>query len=79
MAIHMNRATDVQAVGEIDIDKMKRYISYCKAYVCSAALRRLGSSLLQPLRTSTDGRGIGEAQQPLRLAPQAGPASRARQ
>ncbi|GAA5825438.1 hypothetical protein JCM11251_006983 [Rhodosporidiobolus azoricus] len=31
MNIHMNRATDAGAVGEIDIEKMKRYISYCKA------------------------------------------------
>lgn len=33
MNIHMNRATDPAAVGEIDIETMKRYISYCKAYV----------------------------------------------
>ncbi|KAG0654141.1 minichromosome maintenance protein 5 [Rhodotorula mucilaginosa] len=31
MNIHMNRATDPAAVGEIDIETMKRYISYCKA------------------------------------------------
>lgn len=31
MNIHMNRATDASAVGEIDIETMKRYISYCKA------------------------------------------------
>ncbi|GAA5881058.1 hypothetical protein JCM16303_004661 [Sporobolomyces ruberrimus] len=31
MNIHMNRATENSAVGEIDIEKMKRYISYCKA------------------------------------------------
>ncbi|KAK4050316.1 minichromosome maintenance protein 5 [Microbotryomycetes sp. JL221] len=31
MNIHMNRATTDQAVGEIDIDKMKRYVSYAKA------------------------------------------------
>ncbi|GAA5988370.1 hypothetical protein JCM5350_004420 [Sporobolomyces pararoseus] len=31
MNIHMNRATESSAVGEIDIEKMKRYISYCKA------------------------------------------------
>ena len=30
MNIHMNRATETQAIGEIDIDKMKRYITYCK-------------------------------------------------
>ena len=36
MNIHMNRPNqnadeNGDAVGEIDIDKMKRYISYCKA------------------------------------------------
>jgi len=30
MNLHMNRATEQQAVGEIDIDKMKRYVTYCK-------------------------------------------------
>lgn len=30
MNIHMNRTTTENAVGEIDIDKMRRYISYCK-------------------------------------------------
>ena len=38
MNIHMNRPgqnTDDNGenIGEIDIDKMRRYISYCKAYV----------------------------------------------
>ena len=36
MNIHMNRPNELtgengEAVGEIDIDKMKRYIAYCKA------------------------------------------------
>lgn len=36
MNIHMNRPNEItgengEAVGEIDIDKMKRYIAYCKA------------------------------------------------
>ncbi|KAK4050951.1 minichromosome maintenance protein 5 [Microbotryomycetes sp. JL201] len=31
MNIHMNRATTEQAVGEIDIDQMKRYVSYAKS------------------------------------------------
>jgi len=35
MNIHMNRATDSNAVGEIDLEKMKRYVSYCKACVQS--------------------------------------------
>ena len=30
MNLHMNRATEQQSVGEIDIEKMKRYITYCK-------------------------------------------------
>ena len=44
MNIHMNRpnaAADEngEVVGEIDIDKMKRYITYCKSYVPICALR----------------------------------------
>jgi DNA replication licensing factor MCM5 len=40
MNIHMNRpgqnaGENGEVVGEIDIDKMRRYISYCKAYVDS--------------------------------------------
>jgi DNA replication licensing factor MCM5 len=31
MDIHMNRQADDEIVGEIDIDKMKRYIAYCKS------------------------------------------------
>jgi len=31
MNIHMNRQNEEEAVGEIDIDKMKRYVSFCKA------------------------------------------------
>ena len=30
MQLHMNRETDNEVVGEIEIDKMKRYISYVK-------------------------------------------------
>ena len=38
MNIHMNRPNEMtgengEVVGEIDIDKMKRYIAYCKAWV----------------------------------------------
>jgi len=37
MNIHMNRPNQSaddngEAVGEIDIDKMKRYIAYCKRF-----------------------------------------------
>jgi DNA replicative helicase MCM subunit Mcm2 (Cdc46/Mcm family) len=39
MNIHMNRPNEnSEVVGEIDIDKMKRYISYCKSYVIVAFL-----------------------------------------
>lgn len=31
MNIHMNRQTAEEAVGEIDIDKMKRYVAFCKS------------------------------------------------
>ncbi|KIR59749.1 minichromosome maintenance protein 5 (cell division control protein 46) [Cryptococcus bacillisporus CA1873] len=31
MNIHMNRQSENEAVGEIDIEKMKRYIGYCKS------------------------------------------------
>jgi len=30
MQLHMNLETDNEVVGEIEIDKMKRYISYIK-------------------------------------------------
>jgi len=44
MNIHMNRPNqnadeNGEAVGEIDIDQMKRYIAYCKAYVDSGAVQ----------------------------------------
>lgn len=42
MNLHMNRATENGVVGEIDIDKMKRFIAYCKSYV--ASLSHLGSN-----------------------------------
>jgi len=33
MSLHQNLATsETTAVGEIDIDKMKRFISYCKRF-----------------------------------------------
>jgi hypothetical protein len=44
MNIHMNRPNhnadeNGESVGEIDIDKMKRYISYCKRWVRRDAMR----------------------------------------
>ena len=54
MNIHMNRPNsnageNGEAVGEIDIDKMKRYISYCKSYVVvpTSASCRLNSLKLR--------------------------------
>jgi DNA replication licensing factor MCM5 len=46
MNIHMNRpnpnaAENGEVIGEIDIDKMKRYISYCKSYVTVHLLVRV--------------------------------------
>jgi DNA replicative helicase MCM subunit Mcm2 (Cdc46/Mcm family) len=42
MNIHMNRPnSNAEVVGEIDIDKMKRYISYCKSYVIVTFLVRI--------------------------------------
>lgn len=38
MNIHMNRPTGSETIGEIDVDKMKRYIAYCKTYVFSFSL-----------------------------------------
>lgn len=47
MNIHMNRAdANGEVVGEIDIDKMKQYIAFCKAYV--RRLRRVHSIILTP-------------------------------
>ena len=38
-----NTGENGKAVGEIDIDKMKRYISYCKSYILSALLELIPS------------------------------------
>ena len=41
--IHMNRAdTQTEVVGEIGIEKMKRYIAYCKAYAETLLTLRIG-------------------------------------
>ncbi|KAH8089163.1 MCM2/3/5 family-domain-containing protein [Filobasidium floriforme] len=45
MNIHMNRQNEAEAVGEIDIDKMKRYVSFCKAR-CAPRLSPEASELL---------------------------------
>ncbi len=46
MNIHMNRPNqnggeNGEVVGEIDIDKMKRFIAFCKAYVALSLSRSL--------------------------------------
>lgn len=33
MNIHMNRPNENEVVGEIDIERMKRYVAYCKSCV----------------------------------------------
>ncbi|WVQ78482.1 hypothetical protein IAT38_000568 [Cryptococcus sp. DSM 104549] len=45
MNIHMNRQTENEAVGEIDIEKMKRYVSYCKSR-CAPTLSPEASEML---------------------------------
>ncbi|BEI81572.1 hypothetical protein CcaverHIS002_0207320 [Cutaneotrichosporon cavernicola] len=45
MDIHMNRQVDTEAQGEIDIDKMKRYISYCKSR-CAPRLSQEAAEML---------------------------------
>lgn len=71
MNIHMNRpnsniAENGEAVGEIDIDKMKRYISYCKSYVPSALLQLMPSEQFetQEMCPSTVARRSRNAEQP---------------
>jgi DNA replication licensing factor MCM5 len=45
MDIHMNRQQDTEAQGEIDIDKMKRYIAYCKSR-CAPRLSQEAAEML---------------------------------
>ncbi|CED82217.1 mcm-domain-containing protein [Phaffia rhodozyma] len=45
MNIHMNRPTGSETVGEIDIDKMKRYVAYCKSR-CAPRLSQEASEML---------------------------------
>lgn len=50
MNIHMNRpnqnAENGEVIGEIDIDKMKRYIAYCKRHASSPDSESLFSTYL---------------------------------
>lgn len=50
MNIHMNRPNhnveNDEVIGEIDIDKMKRYIAYCKRYASSPKCDTLFSTHL---------------------------------
>ncbi|KAG9304757.1 hypothetical protein G9A89_003931 [Geosiphon pyriformis] len=45
MMVHINRATPQTAEGDIDITKMKRYISYCKSK-CAPRLTETAANLL---------------------------------
>ncbi|TXT13612.1 hypothetical protein VHUM_00979 [Vanrija humicola] len=45
MNIHMNREAGEDVIGEIDIDKMKRYIAYCKSR-CAPRLSPEASEML---------------------------------
>ncbi|WWD01094.1 hypothetical protein V866_008032 [Kwoniella sp. B9012] len=45
MNIHMNRQNENEAVGEIDIEKMKRYVSYCKSR-CAPRLSNEAAEML---------------------------------
>lgn len=51
MNIHMNRPTGSEAVGEIDVDKMKRYVAYCKT--CVVPFASLFPSVVFSLRSDT--------------------------
>ena len=45
MNIHMNKPTGNETAGEIDIDKMKRYVAYCKTK-CAPRLSAEASEIL---------------------------------
>ena len=51
MNIHMNRPNqnieNGEVIGEIDIDKMKRYIAYCKRHASSTMSESLISTYLE--------------------------------
>ena len=82
MNIHMNRPNaggDAgDAEGEINLDKMKRYIAYCKSYVEADACAVMWLSTLttcssgQKMRTSAVARSTGDVKQPLRGVEEAG-------
>lgn len=45
MNIHMNRQSETEVVGEIDIEKMKRYVAFCKSR-CAPRLSPEASEML---------------------------------
>lgn len=67
MNVHMNIQNEDQAVGEVDIDKMKRFIAYAKRCVsfCSIEMCAVLTNICQPLRSSSFARSGRKAQQSL--------------
>lgn len=64
----MNRQNENEAVGEIDIEKMKRYIAFCKSCVFLGQLDG-GVANEQSMRTTIISRSIRNALLTLRLPP----------
>lgn len=73
MNIHMNRPNAAgesgDAEGEINLDKMKRYIAYCKSYVqanavCDGVARYTDNVFVggQEMRTSAVARSTGDVE-----------------
>lgn len=74
MNLHMNRPNtggeSGDAEGEINLDKMKRYIAYCKSYVEADVYADVVGPLTtcpceQKMRTSAVARSTRNAEQPL--------------
>jgi DNA replication licensing factor MCM5 len=80
MGIHMGgRGVEEQAESEIPVDKMKRYISYCKSFVsCIPSHPKNQTDMKQPLRTTTQPRSRGKTLLTLRPNPQTSPPKRSR-
>lgn len=89
MNIHMNRPNASgeggDAEGEINLDKMKRYIAYCKSYVEAGSVYTdvVGSLTTchrrQKMRTSAVTRSTGNVEQPLCSTEEASAAGGTRQ
>lgn len=80
MGIHMGgRGVEEQAESEIPVDKMKRYISYCKSFVsCIPSHPKNQTNIRQPLCTTTKPRSSRKALFPLRPNSQTSPPKRSR-